>query len=124
MSHVSDKLPINGQGRNGKMLMEHTKLDEYFFAMIYSPLFGGHGMRTIVLRGKHQQPRSSLSCWQPGNWPGWRRRRRRRRGERGAGKDVNNSQRMQLLFMPPLLQAWLKAMGGRKKEIDKSCQKL
>ena len=99
------------------MLMEDTKLDEYFFAMMYSPLFGGHGMRTIVLRGKHQlqQPRSSLGIGQAGGGGG---------GERGAGKDVNNSQRMQLLFMPPLLQAWLKAMGGRKKEIDKSCQKL
>ena len=48
--------------------MEDTKLDEYFFAMMYSPLFGGHGMRTIVLRGKHQQPRQEqpelLAAWE------------------------------------------------------------
>ena len=103
------------------MLMEHTKLDEYFFAMIYSPLFGGHGMRTIVLRGKHQQPRSSLSCWQPGNWPGWRRRRRRRRTGRRRGKGSGKrckqfAENAAVIHATTTSAGVVKSNDGRKKE--------
>ena len=99
------------------MLMEDTKLDEYFFAMMYSPLFGGHGMRTIVLRGKHQQPRSSLSCCQPGNWPGWRRRRRRRRRRRGKGSGKRCKQFAEnAAVIHATTFAGLVKSNGRKKE--------
>ena len=98
------------------MLMEDTKLDEYFFAMMYSPLFGGHGMRTIVLRGKHQQPRSSLSCWQPGNWPGWRRRRRRRRRGKGSGKRCKQFVENAAVIHATNSAGLVKSNGRKKKE--------
>ena len=62
---------------------------------VYSTLVWGRGMRTIVLRGK--LPRSSLLA---GEWA--REGKEEELQEEERGKDVNNSQGMQLLFSPLL----------------------